>query len=66
MRNGAHPWQLWAFGIIAAPAGLSLFNGVGPTFGFGAARGHVSSRAAWTCAALAVIVATVEIAMAAE
>jgi hypothetical protein len=64
--HGAERWQLWAFGAFAAPFGVWLWNGLGPTFGFGIARGQVSRRAACTCAAMAIIVAIVEAALAAE
>lgn len=56
LRHGSAPWQLWLFGIIAAPLGLALWHGQGEAFGFGAARGRVSRGAAYgtliACAAL--------------
>jgi hypothetical protein len=63
LRHGAAPWQLWLFGAASVPLGVWLWNGTGPTFGFGAARGRVSPRAAWTCSGLALALAAVEIAL---
>ena len=64
LRHGAAAWQLWLFGAVTVPLGLWLWNGTGPTFGFGIARGHVSRRAALICAGLAVAIAAAEIALA--
>lgn len=47
LRHGAAAWQLWLFGIVAAPAGLALWHGQGQHFGLGAAEGRVSRRAVW-------------------
>ena len=56
LRHGAALWQLWLFGAVAAPIGLALWHGQGPSFGFGAADGQVSHAAAYvslaTCLAL--------------
>lgn len=35
LRHGAHGWQLWLFGFITAPMGLSLWHGLGRRFGLG-------------------------------
>ncbi len=35
LRNGAHVWQLWLFGLVTAPLGLRLWHGLGPKFGLG-------------------------------
>lgn len=63
LRHGAAAWHLWLFGAATVPLGLWLWNGTGPTFGFGVARGHVSRRAVWTCAGLALMIAAIEIAI---
>jgi len=36
LRHGSPIWTLWLFGLATAPAGLWLWNGLGPHFGFGA------------------------------
>ena len=63
LRHGAAAWQLWLFGAASVPLGLWLWNGTGPTFGFGFARGHVSRRATWICATLAMAIAALQIAV---
>ncbi len=57
LRNGGARWQLIAFGLFTIPAGLYLWNGLGPHFGLGAAKGNVDRRAAvGTAGVLAVLV----------
>ena len=57
IRYGAPRWTLIAFGLVAAPPGLDLWNRLGPSFGFEEARGQVSHRATFgTLAVLAVVV----------
>ena len=46
LHSGGHVWQLVAFGLPAVAAGLYLWNGLGPHFGLGEARGKVDSKAA--------------------
>jgi len=46
MRNGASQWELFVFGILAAPAGFWMWHGLGRNFGLGTARGQVSRGAA--------------------
>src|SRR3954467_6592498 len=46
LRHGSAPWQLWLFGAVAAPIGLSLWHNQGPAFGFGTANGQVSHAVA--------------------
>ena len=46
LQNGGARWQLVAFGLIAVPVGLWLWNGLGRNFGLGAARGKVDRKAA--------------------
>ena len=58
-RHGTPIWLLWLFGVLAIPAGLGLWNGLGQHFGLGTARGQVDPVAAYTmlglCAAAIVI-----------
>lgn len=35
LRLGSPIWTLWLFGLIVAPAGLALWNGLGSKFGYG-------------------------------
>ena len=60
LAAGSPMWMLVTFGIITAAAGLALFNGLGPRFGFGP-NGRISPRdlAAATvfCAVSLIIVA---------
>jgi hypothetical protein len=42
LKHGSAPWQLWLFGAITVPAGLWLWHGLGPHFGFGKPDGAVS------------------------
>ncbi|HEV3136292.1 MAG TPA: hypothetical protein VGZ26_00285 [Pirellulales bacterium] len=44
LRHGAARWQLWLFGVPVSILGLWLWNGLGPSFGFGPAPGKVDSR----------------------
>jgi hypothetical protein len=64
LRHGAAAWQLWTFGVVSVPLGLWFWNGTGPTFGFGVARGKVSHRATGICACLALSIAALEIMLA--
>jgi hypothetical protein len=63
LRHGAPIWTLWVFGLVAVPAGLCLWNGVGETFGFGASRGAVSIRATIVVVALLLLVVALELAL---
>ncbi len=46
LANGSPVWLLWAFGGMAVPAGLWLWNGQGRHFGFGPAKGEVDAPVA--------------------
>jgi hypothetical protein len=46
LQQGGSRWQLVAFGVVAVPAGLYLWNGLGPYFGLGPSRGLVDRKAA--------------------
>jgi hypothetical protein len=62
IRLGCPPWSLWLFGSIALPAGLYLWNGLGPCFGLGRAKGAVDRRAAYLSAGLLAAVVCLELA----
>ncbi len=51
----------WLFGLIAVPLGLFLWNGLGPSFGRGEAKGKVDWRAAVCSAVLLAIVVVIEL-----
>jgi len=38
LRLGTAPWMLYGFGVLTIPAGLVLWNGLGPHFGLGLDR----------------------------
>ena len=42
LRHGSPMWQLWLFGLLTAPAGLSLWHRQGRHFGLGSVNGEVS------------------------
>ena len=60
LRHGSSQWQLLLFGILTVPLGLYLWNGLGPKFGLGEAKGTVSRPATITSLALFVILAGTE------
>jgi hypothetical protein len=62
IRLSSPLWSLWLFGLIALPAGLYLWNGLGPCFGLGRAQGVVDRRAAYLSAGLLVTVVCLELA----
>lgn len=47
LRHGSEPWQLWLFGAITAPIGLSLWHRQGQYFGLGPAGGRVDPSVAY-------------------
>ena len=46
LRNAMPRWILVAFGVITVTLGLYLWNGLGPSFGLGEAKGNVNRKAA--------------------
>jgi hypothetical protein len=60
LAHGAARWQLFAFAIPAVAAGLWLWNGLGPRFGFGNA-GQVDRKAAIGVAAALVLLVFTEL-----
>jgi len=62
IRNGAPPWSLILFGLVAVPVGFRLWHGLGPDFGLGRAGGLVSSQALLVSIALLATIVLVELA----
>jgi len=60
LREGAPRWTLAACGIVAAAAGLWLWNGIGVHFGLTRGAPAIDKRAAWGTALAAAIVAAAE------
>jgi hypothetical protein len=57
VRRGAPLWSLWLFGLICAPAGLGMWNGLGRHFGFGKDATPPEPAVVYCCAiGLAVVV----------
>jgi hypothetical protein len=44
LRLGSPLWTLWLFGVATAPAGLWLWNDLGPKFGLGPNADEISGR----------------------
>lgn len=63
LRHGAATWQLFVFGLLAAPAGFWCWHGLGPHFGLGMAQGRVSRKATMASANLLVVVVLAELAL---
>jgi hypothetical protein len=61
VRHGSPRWTLILFGLATAPLGLYLWNGLGPHFGLGEAKGKVSRPAAVTSLVLFTSLAGIEI-----
>ncbi|HEX6983907.1 MAG TPA: hypothetical protein VF170_00960 [Planctomycetaceae bacterium] len=62
LRLGTPAWTLAAFGLVTLPAGLALWNGQGPAFGFGKDARPVSARQTWTTLALLAAIVAAELA----
>jgi len=61
IRYGTPRGVLFAFGLVAAPLGLYLWHGIGPSFGLGNLEGRVSRRAAHGTLAVLGVVVVVEL-----
>ena len=61
LRHGAAAWQFLAFGLLACPAGLWLWNGLGPQFGFGPTASRISPAAAYTSCGLLLLLIVLEL-----
>jgi hypothetical protein len=66
VRHGAPHWQIIAVGLIGVAGGLFLWNGLGPQFGLGAAKGNVSRAATIVSLALSIAILAVEFAVGAS
>jgi hypothetical protein len=64
LNYGVPVWLLAAAGLPAVGAGLYAWNGLGPYFGMGDAKGSVDRRAAMGVAVALAIVVAVELALA--
>ncbi len=62
IRQGCPIWCLWLFGLAAVPLGVYLWDGLGPSFGLGQARGKVDRVAAKSSGALLLVVVVLELA----
>ncbi|MCI0378061.1 MAG: hypothetical protein L0215_10665 [Gemmataceae bacterium] len=62
LRQGSEIWHLWLFGMVATPAGLWLWHGLGVHFGLGAAKGQVNVGTAY--ASFAICIALVALCLA--
>jgi hypothetical protein len=60
LQHGGEAWTVRLFGIVAVAAGLWLWNGLGPKFGLGAARGEVDRKAALAMTVTAAMIACLE------
>jgi hypothetical protein len=61
LRHGGPQWTLIAFGLVCAPAGLWLWNGLGPHYGLGKSAGGVDRRAARWAFGLVLTIVVVEV-----
>jgi hypothetical protein len=64
LRHGSPIWTLWLFGLVVAPAGLALWNGLGPKFGWGAAAPPVPWKITLGVMAALAITVVLEISLA--
>ena len=60
LGNGSPHWTLWLFSLLAVPAGLALWNGLGSHFGIGRDAPAVDARTAIICTASLIAFATLE------
>lgn len=63
LRYGAAHWQLWLFGVPVSVFGLWLWNGLGPHFGLGRARGEVDRSATIMLGATFTLIVILELAL---
>jgi hypothetical protein len=59
VRHGSPVWSLWLFGIVTAPAGLVLWNGLGTRFGLGKNADEVRPPVAYGAFAVMLLVAMI-------
>jgi hypothetical protein len=61
LRFGVPRWTLFVFGLVCAPLGLFLWNGLGCKFGLGDPKGVVDRRNAWCVLGLTLTIILFEI-----
>lgn len=61
LGHGSPGWTLWLFGAVTIPTGFWLWNGLGPSFGLGAAKGEVNPRLAYLSAGLLALTVLLEL-----
>ena len=61
IRHGSPVWALWLFGVATIPFGFWLWNGLGPSFGLGTAKGEVKRRLAYLSAGLLALTVLAEL-----
>lgn len=44
LRHGAAQWMLISFALVSVPMGFWLWDGLGPHFGLGAAKGEINKK----------------------
>lgn len=44
LGHGSPAWTLWLFGVVTTPFGFWMWNGLGPSFGLGIAKGEGRSE----------------------
>jgi hypothetical protein len=60
VRYGSSIGMLWLFGLVTAPAGFMVWNGLGPAFGIGTQAPPVPAKLAYFVAGLLLMVLIVE------
>lgn len=61
LRHGSPQWMLIAFGLVCTPAGMWLWNGLGPHYGLGKSKGGVDRRAVRWALGLVLTIVAVEV-----
>ena len=63
LRHGTPRWQIIALGLATAAGGLFIWNGLGPRFGLGPAKGNVSRAATIVSLSLSIAILATEFAI---
>lgn len=61
LNHGSPTWTLWLFGVVTIPFGFWFWNGLGPSFGLGPAKGEVNRRLAYLSAGLLALTVLIEL-----
>ena len=61
LNHGSPTWTLWLFGVVTIPFGFWLWNGLGPSFGLGTAKGAVNRQLTYLSAGLLALTVLVEL-----